>query len=143
MWVHYTNDIQVVNSKINKIIPGNSGEEILAIQLIENLQRQDIDPIDKANGILAFFQNRHSGMDLDAVMNDLILYDREDQRVPGDIVATVATMSKIAGIKARSIQNLLSLLRLPPEIRDSVKKGAIGVSQGYLFAANLDHSTSS
>ena len=120
-----------------------SKEEILTIQLIENLQRQDIDPIDKANGILAFFQNRHSGMDLDAVMNDLILYDREDQRVPGDIVATVATISKIAGIKARSIQNLLSLLRLPPEIRDSVKKGAIGVSQGYLFAANLDHSTNS
>jgi ParB-like chromosome segregation protein Spo0J len=123
-----------------RILPDvQSGEEILTIQLIENLQRQDIDPIDKANGILAFFQNRHSGMDLDAIMNDLILYDREDQRVPGDIVATVATISKIAGIKARSIQNVLSLLRLPPEIQDSVKKGAIGVSQGYLFAANLEN----
>jgi ParB-like chromosome segregation protein Spo0J len=123
-----------------RILPDvQSGEEILTIQLIENLQRQDIDPIDKANGILAFFQNRHSEMDLDAIMNDLILYDREDQRVPGDIVATVATISKIAGIKARSIQNVLSLLRLPPEIQDSVKKGAIGVSQGYLFAANLEN----
>jgi ParB-like chromosome segregation protein Spo0J len=123
-----------------RILPNvQPGEEVLAIQLIENLQRQDIDPIDKANGILAFFQNRHSGMDLDAVMNDLILYDREDQRVPGEIVATVATISKIAGIKARSIQNVLSLLRLPPEIQDSVKKGEIGVSQGYLFAANLEN----
>ena len=123
-----------------RILPNvQPGEEVLAIQLIENLQRQDIDPIDKANGILAFFQNRHSGMDLDAVMNDLILYDREDQRVPGDIVATVATISKIAGIKARSIQNVLSLLRLPPEIQGSVKKGEIGVSQGYIFAANLEN----
>ena len=37
------------------------------------------------------------------------------------------------------MQNLLSLLRLPPEIRDYVKKEEIGVSQGYIFAANLEN----
>ncbi|OIP91090.1 MAG: hypothetical protein CO013_10840 [Syntrophobacterales bacterium CG_4_8_14_3_um_filter_58_8] len=31
------------------------------------------------------------------------------------------------------------MLRLPPKIQDSVKKGGIGVSQGYPFAANLEN----
>jgi hypothetical protein len=61
----------------------------------------------QANGILAFFQNRHSGMDLDAVMNNLILYGREDQRVSNEIVETVSTISKIAGTTSRSLQNTM------------------------------------
>jgi ParB family chromosome partitioning protein len=123
-----------------RILPNvQPGEEILTIQLIENLQRQEIDPIDKANAILAFFQNRHEEMDLDAIMNNLILYDRADQRVPDEVVATVATISKIAGIKTRTIQNVLLLLRLPPKISDAVKTGAVPVSQGYILAANLEN----
>jgi hypothetical protein len=31
-----------------------------------------------------------------------------------------------------------SLLRLPGEIQTAVKEGSITVSQGYIFAANLD-----
>jgi hypothetical protein len=123
-----------------RILPNvQSGEEVLTIQLIENLQRQEIDPIDKANAVLAFFQNRHGEMDLDAVMNNLILYDRADQRVPDEVVATVATISKIAGIKTRTLQNVLSLLRLPQKISDAVKTGAVPVSQGYILAADLEN----
>ena len=123
-----------------RILPNvQSGEEVLTIQLIENLQRQEIDPIDKANAVLAFFQNRHGEMDLDAVMNNLILYDRADQRVPDEVVATVATISKIAGIKTRTLQNILSLLRLPQKIGDAVKTGAVPVSQGYILAADLEN----
>jgi hypothetical protein len=80
--------------------PAADAEFDRAIEYYERCQSGlglEFDSIDKANGILAFFQNRHSGMDLDAVMNDLILYDREDQRVPGDIAATVATMSMLEG----------------------------------------------
>jgi hypothetical protein len=39
----------------------------------------------------------------------------------------------------RTIENILSLLTLPQEIRDSVKTGAVPVSQGYILAANLDN----
>jgi hypothetical protein len=123
-----------------RILPNvRPGEEVLTIQLIENLQRQEIDPIDKANAILEFFQNRHEGMDLDGVINNLILYDRADQRLPDEVVATVATISRIAGMKTRTLQNVISLLRLPQEIRDAVKTGAVPVSQGYILAANLEN----
>jgi ParB family chromosome partitioning protein len=114
-----------------------SEEEVLTIQLIENLQRWEIDPIDKANGILAFFRNRHGEMAVSTVMNDLILHERADQRVSNEVVETVSTISKITGITPRSIQIILSLLILPPKIRDAVKTGAVPVSQGYILAANL------
>jgi ParB family chromosome partitioning protein len=123
-----------------RILPNvQPGEEVLTIQLIENLQRQEIDPIDKANAILAFFQNRHEGMDLDGIINNLILYGREDQRLPDEIVETVSTISKITGATSRSIQNILLLLRLPQEISDAIKTGAVPVSQGYILAANLEN----
>ncbi|MCX5820009.1 MAG: ParB/RepB/Spo0J family partition protein [Deltaproteobacteria bacterium] len=124
-----------------RILPNvQSGEEILAIQLIENLQRQDIDPIDKANGIVAFFKARHGdGMDLDQMSTVLMQYKLDPARVENEYGPTVGPIVKLAGVSISSMQNLLSLLRLPPEIRDSVKKGEIGVSQGYLFAANLEN----
>jgi ParB family chromosome partitioning protein len=117
-----------------------SEEEILAIQLIENLQRQDIDPIDKANGILAFFKARHGdGMDLDQVSTVLLQYKVDPARVENEYGTTVGPIVKWSGVSISSMQNLLSLLKLPLEIRDSVKKGAIGVSQGYIFADNLEN----
>jgi hypothetical protein len=38
--------------------------------LIENLQRQEIDPIDKANGIVSFILVRHADMDLNKIINE-------------------------------------------------------------------------
>jgi ParB family chromosome partitioning protein len=123
-----------------RILPNvESEEEVLTIQLIENLQRREIDPIDKANAILAFFRNRHGEMAVATVMNNLILYGREDQRASDEIVATVATISKITGMKTRTLQNILSLLILPSKIRDAVKTGVVPVSQGYILAANLEN----
>lgn len=114
-------------------------EDTLRIQVTENFQRRELDPIDKANAILAFFQCRHEGMDLDGVINCLILCDRADQRVPDEVVATVATISKISGMKTRTLQNIILLLRLPEEIKDAVRTEAVSVSQGYILAANLDN----
>ena len=115
------------------------GEEVLTIQLIENLQRQEIDPIDKANAILAFFRNRHGEMDMETVFSTLVTYDRDPERVENEFAATVAAIMNYAGMKTRTIENILLLLRLPNEISDAVKTGAIPVSQGYILAANLNN----
>lgn len=123
-----------------RILPNvQSSEEILTIQLIENLQRQEIDPIDKANAILAFFQNRHGEMDLATVCSTLITYGRDPERVENGFAETVSAISKIAGTTPRTIQNLLSLLILPQKISDAIKTGAVPVSQGYILAANLEN----
>jgi hypothetical protein len=68
-------------------------EDVLAIQLIENLQRLELDPIDKANAIYSFFRVRHDGMDQEAVMNNLISFNRDPERVEAGFAATVAAIS--------------------------------------------------
>lgn len=37
------------------------------------------------------------------------------------------------------VQEICSLLKLPEEIQNALRENAIGVSQGYIFVANLDH----
>jgi hypothetical protein len=125
-------------------------DEILAIQLIENLQREDLNPIDQAKGILAFIQARHPDQpdpsdaqavkvyDLDGIMNDLIKFDRRPDDLIKEVVETFSTIGKIAGKSIRTLFNGLSLLKLFPEIQAEIRAGNLPVSQGYLLAANLD-----
>jgi len=37
------------------------------------------------------------------------------------------------------MKRICSLLNLPEEIQNALREGVIGVSQRYIFAANLDH----
>jgi ParB family chromosome partitioning protein len=123
-----------------RILPDiQSAEEILTIQLIENLQREDIDPIDKANGIVSYIRFRHPDMDLDGIVSGLITLRRDETRVENGFALTVSAIVKVIGISIPSIQNILSLLRLEKDIQDTIRTGAIPVSQGYIFADNLDN----
>jgi len=116
-------------------------EEILALQLTENLQRADLDPIDTAQAVVGYFQIRHAeeGLDTEGIINAMILLEREPGRVKKEVVDTVSTIVKISGKSLRSLERICSLLKLPEEIQNALREGAIGVSQGYIFAANLDH----
>ncbi|MCX5816160.1 MAG: hypothetical protein NTX75_07955 [Proteobacteria bacterium] len=55
-----------------------------------------------------------------------------------NFVATVATALQISGKSTKTLFNGLSLLKLSPEIQAEIRSGNLPVSQGYLFAANLD-----
>ena len=80
---------------VRVIEAGKESGEIIALQLTENLQREDLNPMDQAKGILAFIQARHpdKGYDVDGVMSELIKYDRKPELVSDELVATVATNS--------------------------------------------------
>jgi ParB family chromosome partitioning protein len=115
-------------------------DEILAFQLTENLQREDFNPMDQAKGILAYIQAKHpdKGYDVDGVMSELLVYDRrpEDQFI--EVRETVSRTVEIVGKTTRTMYNGLSLLKLSDEIQTAIRQGTFPVSQGYLFAANLD-----
>jgi ParB-like chromosome segregation protein Spo0J len=115
-------------------------DEILAFQLTENLQREDLNPMDQAKGILAFIQARlpDKNYDVDGVMSDLVSYNRRPEGLPEEIAVTVTAIVGISGKSIKTIFNGLSLLKLPPEIQSAISTGTLHVSQGYLFAANLD-----
>jgi hypothetical protein len=119
-------------------------DEILAIQLVENLQREDLNPIDQAKGILAYFQAKHPGLseagnvyNVDEVMSDLVRYTRKPETLSEEIVNTVLTISEISGKSIMTVHRTISLLKLVPKIQEAISAGKLPLSQGYLFAANL------
>jgi hypothetical protein len=108
--------------------------------LTENLQREDLNPIDQAKGILAYIQAKHSdkGYDVDGVMSELVNYDRRPEDLSGEIADTLSAIAEISGKSIRTLSRTISLLKLSPEIQAEIRLGNLPVSQGYLFAANLD-----
>jgi ParB-like chromosome segregation protein Spo0J len=118
-----------------------SRDEFLALQLTENLQRADLDPIDTAGALVGFFRIRHEeeGLDLDGIINAMMSLKRDPERVNEEVALTVSAIQKITGKSVSSIVRSCSLLKLPEEIQEALKDGTLGVSQGYIFAANLSH----
>jgi len=138
---HETITARVANAVTQK-------DEVLAIQLTENLQREDLNPIDQAKGIFAYIQAKHPDQvyNLDGVMSELVRYDRRHDDMPEETVETVSTVSEIVGKSTRTLFRTISLLKLVPKIQDAIvpplsglnhTSGKLPVSQGYIFAANL------
>jgi len=111
-------------------------EDVLSLQLIENLQREDLNPIDMAEGLQTFFQAWQGDVSLDEILNVLQTYDRDRNRLPEDVAATVAVIAKISGKSTTSLKRLFAFLKLPDQIKEALRTGQIGVPWGYLFAAS-------
>ena len=132
-------ELATIPARVIDIVSGR--DEILALQLTENLQRADLDPIDTAQAVVEYIKARHGdeAFDEDGIINTMILMEREPERVKKEIVDTVSTIQKVAGKSLRSLERVCSLLKLPEEVKTALRDGLLGVSQGYIFAANLDH----
>jgi hypothetical protein len=112
-------------------------EDALWLQLIENFQREDLNPMDMAEGLFALFQARHGAVAIDDIINSFILYERSPERLANDFVDTVSTIVKITGKSTRSVQRVFEFLRLPGELQEALRTGQISVSQGYIFSDYL------
>jgi len=91
-----------------KTIPGyilniHNDAEIMEVALIENVQREDLNPIEEAEGY--------------AVLNSKYSLSHDD-------------ISKAIGKKRVTISNALRLLKLPSEIRKSIRNGEITAGHG-------------
>ncbi|MCX5805483.1 MAG: ParB/RepB/Spo0J family partition protein [Proteobacteria bacterium] len=130
-------DMETIPARIVNTV--TQKDEILAIQLTENLQREDLNPIDQANGILAYFQAKHpdKGYNLDGVMSEIMNYNLKPDSVSKEVTDTVSVIAVISGKSTRTLLRTISLLKLVPKIQDVIQAGKLPVSQGYLFAANL------
>jgi len=115
-------------------------DEILAFQLTENLQREDFNPMDQAKGIFAYIQAKlpDKNYDVGGVMSELVGYKLKPDDPSNLLTPTVGVIFKITGKSITTLFNTISLLKLPPEIQLAISTGNLPVSQGYLFAANLD-----
>ncbi|MCX5816494.1 MAG: hypothetical protein NTX75_09690 [Proteobacteria bacterium] len=68
----------------------------------------------------------------------MIRYKLKPDDLSDELVPTVGTNSEITGKSVTTLYNGISLLKLPPEIQAAIRAGNLPVSQGYLFAANLE-----
>jgi ParB-like chromosome segregation protein Spo0J len=107
---------------VRNINTATQKDEILVLQLTENLQREDLNPIDQAKGILALIQVRHpdKGYNLDGVMSEFLNYDRRLENVSKEFAATVAAIIQISGKSTRTLHRALSLLKLVPKIQEAI-----------------------
>ena len=94
---------------------------------------------DEANAYFACLRGSQTGMELDGIINTIINYARDPERVKSEFTAKFAVIGKYSGKSISFIRNTLFLLRLPKEIQQAIRKGKIGISQGYLFAENINH----
>jgi hypothetical protein len=98
--------------------------------------------MDQAKGMLAFIQSKlpdKEGYDVNGIMNDLTSYNRRPDDVSKAIVDTLSTIAEISGKSTRTPFNGISILKLPDEIQAEIRSGNLPVSQGYLFAVNLEY----
>ena len=71
-------------------------------------------------------------------MNELMNYDRRPEDLSKEIADTLSAIAEISGKSTRTVLRTISLLKLSDEIQTAIRQGNLPVSQGYLFAANLD-----
>jgi ParB family transcriptional regulator, chromosome partitioning protein len=120
-----------------------AGKELgdtIALQLTENLQREDLNPIDQAKGILTYMRAKHpdKGYGVEGVMAELVNIQRRPEDVLEEIAFTLNAISQISVKSYPTLFRTISLLKLSPEIQTAISAGNLPVSHGYLFAANLD-----
>jgi hypothetical protein len=97
----------------------------LALQLTENLQRAELDPIDTAQAMVGYFQIRHAeeGLDVDGIISTIINLERGPERVKKEVAVTVTAIQKISGKSLRSVQRAVSLLKLPRRSKTPFGRG--------------------
>lgn len=87
------------------------GQSLLALALVENLQRADLNPIEEAEGY---------------------------QKLVSDFSLTQHQVAEIVGRERSTVANLLRLLALPDAVRDAVRQGALSVGHARALLAVTD-----
>jgi hypothetical protein len=94
---------------------------------------------DEANAYFACLRGSQTGMELDGIINTIMHYSRDPERVKSEFTAQLAVIGKYSGKSITFIRNMLSLLRLPEEIQQAIREGKTGLSHGCLSAENINH----
>ena len=98
----------ITNKLLNKkrilayVIDADTTKDIMYMALIENIQREDLNPIEEAKGYKYLQENLQS---------------------------SITEIAKTVGKSRPAVSNSLRLLKLPDEIQDSILKGEINAGQ--------------
>ena len=116
-------------------------EEALQISLIENLHREDLNPVDETEGILSLLSVR-LGLEVQPAIS--LLYKLQNQskkkvtdRVDPRCSAKVAEVFQELGLMSWEsfVSNRLPLLKLPPDILEVLRQGKMAYTKAKAIAS--------
>ena len=95
-------------------VPGESGQQLLELALIENIQRENLNPLDEA---LAY------------------------QKLAADFALTQDQIAAAVGKDRSSVANFMRLLKLPEEVRASLAAGALSMGHARALLGAADEAS--
>jgi len=114
-------------------------QDILALQLIENLDREDLNPIDEAQAYLEYYRSFDGKQK--AGTQDMInaLVDHKTSKEKQSATPIIGVIMQIFGKSPSTLVNLLSLIMLKIPLQEAIKDGKVSLTQGYVLAENKEH----
>ena len=102
-----------------RILKDLTQEDRIQIQIAENLQREDITPMERSRAVYRLFQMKVNPV-LDRCILILTNMDRAPDRVDEKTADTVSAILSGLGKSIRTVRRWLSLLKLPGELQEKL-----------------------
>ena len=108
---------------------GLSIREIREIQLIENLQREDITPLERAEAIRDYLSPFIAEEELPRVLAQM---EFSPDDVPKDVTDTVSVLLKNLGKSLKTLRRWVALLSLPDEIKERLRDPSSPITSRHI-----------
>lgn len=128
-------------SDVSAIIYGEnlSKAEVSIIRLVENLQRNNPDPIQIGSDCYRYLKDMLGVQDCNGAIEKLFFYGMRDKRCTDKDVEIISTLEKHTKKSYRTLGKLIKLLFLHSKMRCAISEKKIKLCVGYLLAENHDN----
>ena len=104
----------------------------LVRQLVENIQREDLNDVDRAAGLLKLKEVMQEEMEAE-VLAEAAAGGREVRTAPWSRTITWAKVGKRLGYTRQRIHQLIRLLELPDDIKEDVRQGKLSERETRVY----------
>ena len=131
-------------TEVPVIVRDLTEQQALRVALVENLQREDLNPVEETEGILQLLSH-HLEYDLEEVVHLLYRMQNDVQRMNDNVIIhpemqiVVKIFNELGRMSWESfVSNRLGLLKLPADIQEALRRGQIEYTKARAIAKVKD-----